>query len=197
MSRPLHAWGPDSADRSLHTAGPDNPDCDIRLDLLGPAAVGSGPAGRRDADQSGMERVEGGGYGESNRAGSGRAGPVKLVLFIAIDHVPLGYRTAPRQPFIREALRVSGVRPDSDGRLDSSCSQHTCYTNAPSCLSIVSWRAVEQDARQPSESDDAIHVPCPLMVSHHLTGEGPCPGPPLTRHLCWWVAPCPGPPPLP
>ncbi len=31
----------------LHTAGPNNPDCDIRLDLLGPTAFGSGPAGAR------------------------------------------------------------------------------------------------------------------------------------------------------
>ncbi len=42
---------------SLHTAGPNNPDRDIRLDLLGPAAVGSGSGRSKesDADQSGMD----------------------------------------------------------------------------------------------------------------------------------------------
>jgi hypothetical protein len=34
MSRPLHDWGPDSADRSLHTVERKNPDSDISLDLL-------------------------------------------------------------------------------------------------------------------------------------------------------------------
>ncbi len=35
--------GQDSADWSLHTAGPNNLDRNILLDLLGTAAVGSGP----------------------------------------------------------------------------------------------------------------------------------------------------------
>ncbi len=58
----------------LHTAGPNNSDRDILLELLGPAAVGSGPGRSKDgdADQSGMERVDGGGHGEPNRAGPGR-----------------------------------------------------------------------------------------------------------------------------
>jgi hypothetical protein len=49
----------------LHTAGPNIPDRDTRLDLLGPAAFGSGLSRSKecDADLSGMERVEGGGYG--------------------------------------------------------------------------------------------------------------------------------------
>ncbi len=58
--------------QSLHTAGPSNPACDIRLDLLlGPAAIGSGPGRSKesDTDQSGMERVQSSGYGESSRAG--------------------------------------------------------------------------------------------------------------------------------
>jgi hypothetical protein len=75
MSRPMHDWGPDSADRSLNTAGPSNPDCDSRLGLLGPAAIGSGPGRKKesDANQSGLERVEGGGYGEPNWDGPGRS----------------------------------------------------------------------------------------------------------------------------
>ena len=59
----------------LHTAGPNIPDRDIRLDLLCPAAFGSGPVTSRsqesDADLSGVERVEGGGYGEPYRDGPG------------------------------------------------------------------------------------------------------------------------------
>ncbi len=53
----------------LHTAGPNIPDYDIRLDLLVPAAFGSGPSWSKesDADLSGVERVEGGGYCEPNR----------------------------------------------------------------------------------------------------------------------------------
>jgi hypothetical protein len=59
----------DLADLSthLHTAGPDNQDLDIILDLLGPAAIGSGPCRSRskesDKDQleSWMEQVKGGG----------------------------------------------------------------------------------------------------------------------------------------
>ncbi len=57
----------------VHTAGPNIPDRDIRLDLLGPAAFGSGPSRSKesDADLSGVERVDGGGYGEPKRDGPG------------------------------------------------------------------------------------------------------------------------------
>ncbi len=34
----------------LHTAGPNMPDRDIRLDLLGPAAFGSGPSRSKECD---------------------------------------------------------------------------------------------------------------------------------------------------
>ncbi len=69
-----------------------------------------------DAELSGVERVDGGGYGEPNRDGPGsskmhRSGKVALLM----SHAPC-YRwdTAPLRdgPFIREALRVSGVRFD-------------------------------------------------------------------------------------
>ncbi len=41
----------------------------------------------------------------------------------------LGYRSAPRRPFIREALRVSGVRND-----EFPCyNEYTCYTNVSLC----------------------------------------------------------------
>ncbi len=96
----------------LHTAGPNIQDRDIRLDLLGPAAFGSGPSRSKEcgADLSGVERVEGGGYGEPNRNGPGstkmcRYG--KVALFMDVSHVTVwGYRTASRRPFIREPLRV-------------------------------------------------------------------------------------------
>ncbi len=60
MSRPLHDWGQGSADWSLYTAGPNNLDRYIRLDLLGLAAVGSGPIRSKkiDVDRSGMKAVE-------------------------------------------------------------------------------------------------------------------------------------------
>jgi hypothetical protein len=59
---------------TLHTAGPNIPN--IRLNLLGPAAVGSNSSGpsrskESDADLSGVERVEGDDYGEPNRDGPG------------------------------------------------------------------------------------------------------------------------------
>jgi hypothetical protein len=79
----------------LHTAGPNILDRKIRLDLLGPAAFGSGPSRSKecDADLSGVKRVDGGGYSEPNRDGPGstkmyRYG--KVALFIAIPHVTVG-----------------------------------------------------------------------------------------------------------
>jgi hypothetical protein len=116
----------------LHTAGLNIPDRDIRLDLLGPAAFGSGPSRSKecDAELSGVERVDGGGCGESNRDEPGsskmyRYGKVALL----ISHSPC-YRwdTAPLRngPFIREALRVSGVR--FDGFPNSSYNEYICYT---------------------------------------------------------------------
>jgi hypothetical protein len=78
----------------LHPAGPNLPDRDIRLDLLGPAVFGSGPSRSKESDadlsESGVERVDGGGYGEPNRDGPGstkmcRYGKVALV--IAAPHV--------------------------------------------------------------------------------------------------------------
>jgi hypothetical protein len=79
----------------LHTAGSNIPDRDICLDLLGPAAFGSGPSRSKEcgADLSVVDWVEGGGYGEPNRNGPGstkmcRYG--KVALFIAIPHVTVG-----------------------------------------------------------------------------------------------------------
>ncbi len=126
----MHGRGPDSADCSQATyAGPNIPDRDIRLDLLGPAAFGSGPSRRKesDADLSGVERVDGGGYCKPNRDGPGstKYRNRKVVLFMAMPHpmLPLGYRTAP-------ALRVSGVR--FDGSPKSSYNEYICYTIMPS-----------------------------------------------------------------
>ncbi len=47
----------------LHTAGPDNLDRATRLQMLGPAAIGSGLGRRRRSGegQSGMDRAEVGG----------------------------------------------------------------------------------------------------------------------------------------
>ncbi len=63
-----------------------------RLDLVGHAASGSGPSSSRecDADISGVERVEVGGYGEPNRDEPGstkmcRYG--KVALSTAVSHV--------------------------------------------------------------------------------------------------------------
>jgi hypothetical protein len=93
----------------LHTTGPNIPDRDIRLDLLGPAASGSGPSRRRskesDADLTGrlpeVERVEGGsGYCEPNRDGPGSTKMCRygnVALFMAMFHVVAGipHRFAP------------------------------------------------------------------------------------------------------
>ncbi len=70
---------------------------DIRLDRLGPAASDSGPSRSKesDADRFGMERVEGGGCGEPNRAGSikmHRQGTRRCSQPYHL--VPLGHRTA-------------------------------------------------------------------------------------------------------
>jgi hypothetical protein len=91
VSRRLRTWGQDSADESLHTAGPNNSDRDIRLDLVGPAAVGSGYGRSKesDADQSGMERVEGGGCGELNWDGPGRPRSPLWESRVMHSHAPL------------------------------------------------------------------------------------------------------------
>jgi hypothetical protein len=125
----------------LHTAGPNILDRIIRLDLpLGPAAFGSGLSRSKEsnAELSGVERVDGGGYGEPNRDGPGSTkmychGKVALL----ISHPPY-YRwdtavLAPLRdgPFIREALRVSGVR--FDGSPNSNYNVYICYTNVSLC----------------------------------------------------------------
>ncbi len=122
MSRLLHDWGSDSADRSLHTAGPNNPDRNSSLDLLGPAAIGSGPSRSKesDAEQSSgwMELVKGGGYSEPSRAEPGRSRCAVLGRWRypqPCPMLPLGYRTASRLPFMREAShcgRCTRVRFD-------------------------------------------------------------------------------------
>ncbi len=70
-----YAWGSDSGCWSLlHTAGPDNSGSFISLHLLGPTAIiGAGPAGGRriNVGQPGMERVEGGDFGEPSQDGPG------------------------------------------------------------------------------------------------------------------------------
>jgi hypothetical protein len=92
----------------LYTAGPNIPDRDIRLDLLGPAAFGSGPAGARRVTRtypgwSGLMVVA-----TVSRTGTGRDQPRCAVIH---GHVPCcRWDTAPLRdvPYIREALRVSG-----------------------------------------------------------------------------------------
>ena len=112
----------------LHTAGPNILDRVIRL---GPQPLDRDSAGASDAELSGVERVDGGGCGESNRDEPGsskmyRYGKVALL----ISHPPC-YRwdTAPLRngPFIREALRVSRVR--FDGSPNSSYNECICYTS--------------------------------------------------------------------
>ena len=73
--------------------------------------LGTSRSQESDADLSGVERVEGGGYGESNRDGPGSTKVCRygiVVLFMGrIPCYRLGiYRTASRRPYIREPLRV-------------------------------------------------------------------------------------------
>ena len=86
----------------LHTAGPNIPDRDIRLDLLCPAAFGSGPAGARRVTRT---YPEGSGL---KVAGINQDVPLwGMASFIAMSHVTVrGDRTASRRPFIRGPLRV-------------------------------------------------------------------------------------------
>ena len=63
-------------------------------------------------DLSGVERVEGGGYGEPNRDGPGSmswcAVMGKVALFMAMSHVTVwGDRTAPRRPLCKGACERS------------------------------------------------------------------------------------------
>ena len=82
----------------LHTAGPNMSGSDTRLDLLGPAASGSGPSRSKesDADLSWVERVDGGGYGEPNRDGQGSTKMCPLCCYgnvalpMAMSHVTVG-----------------------------------------------------------------------------------------------------------
>ncbi len=97
----------------LHTAGPNIADRDIRLDLLGPAAffLGISRSKESDADLSGVERVDGGGYGEPNRDGPGSTEMCRYGLESGVTHsrppcYRLGDCTASPRPFIREELRV-------------------------------------------------------------------------------------------
>ncbi len=65
--------GPDLTDLRLHTAIPNNPDRDIRLDLLGPAAFGSGPSRSKERKSDGwswlMVVATASGTGGPGRAG--------------------------------------------------------------------------------------------------------------------------------
>ena len=74
----------------LHTAGPNIPDRDIRLDLLCPAAFGSGPAGARRVTRtypewSGLKEVA-----TASRTGTGRDQPRCAVMGSGViySHVP-------------------------------------------------------------------------------------------------------------
>jgi hypothetical protein len=85
----------------LHTAGPKIPDRDIRMGLLGPATLGSGPSRSMEsgADLSGVERVDGGSYGEQNLDGPGstkmyRYGKVELFMAMSRVTVVLPHRFA-------------------------------------------------------------------------------------------------------
>ncbi len=82
-----------------------------------------------------MERVEGGGYGESNRDGPGSTKLCcygKVALLTAITHV-INWDTAPLSdaPFIREELLVETVC--ADGSPNSSYNEYICYTNVSLC----------------------------------------------------------------
>ncbi len=79
----------------LHTAGLNNPNRDIRLDLLGRAAFGSGPSRSKEGDAvlSGVERVKGGGYCKLNWDGQGSTKMHhygSVALFMAMSHVIAG-----------------------------------------------------------------------------------------------------------
>ncbi len=117
MSRPLQEDQTLQTAAKLHTAGPNIQGSYIRLDLLGPAASGSGPSlsKERDADLSWVERVDGGGYCEPNRDWQGSTEMCSygnLGKWVIYGHVPC-YRwdASPlcNGPYIREALRVSRV----------------------------------------------------------------------------------------
>ena len=120
----------------LHTAGPNIPDRDIRLDQLPRSLwLGTSWSKESDADLSGVERVEGGGYGEPNRDGPGST---KMCRYgesgVIYGHVPC-YRwdTAPLRDgrFIRDALRLSGVR--FDGNPNSRYNEYICHTKVLLC----------------------------------------------------------------
>ncbi len=56
----------------------------------------------------------------------------KLAFFMAISHVTVGIpHRSVRRPFIREALRVGGVR--SDGSPNSSYKEYICYAHVSLC----------------------------------------------------------------
>ncbi len=91
-------------DRTSRTATPVTR---LARDLPGPAAFGSGPSRSKegDADLSGVERVEGGGYGKPNRDGPGSTKAYRYGNFGMWCYswpcpvLPLGYRTASRLAF--------------------------------------------------------------------------------------------------
>jgi hypothetical protein len=89
-----------------------------------------------------MGRGDDGGYGEPYRDGPGPwAGTIIMALWesgVVHRHapmVPLGSRTAPRRPFMWEALRVSGVRDCGLPSPRDASTANTCAAAAaPVCL---------------------------------------------------------------
>jgi hypothetical protein len=121
----------------LHADRPNNPDRDTLLDLLGPAAICSGPSRSKesDADLSGVERVDGGGYGEPNRDGPGSTKMYhygKVGLFMAMSHVTVGIPHRFATLFIRGDLRVF-ERVRFDDSPNSIVTRKNCYTNSSLC----------------------------------------------------------------
>jgi hypothetical protein len=124
---------PEPAYRRIEQPGPRHPPGPL---LTGrPAAVGSGPGRNKenDTDQSWMERVEGGGYCEPNRAGPGRADQGALLCESRLDHSHCPcYRldTAPVREYPFLGKRCGWARVCFEGSPNSSYNEFICYTNA-------------------------------------------------------------------
>jgi hypothetical protein len=86
-----------------------------------------GESKESDADQCGMERVDGGCYREPNRAGPGRSRCTVLGKWCCSQPcptLPLEYRAASRLPFIGEAVRGARVDQGPNPRYQ----EHMCRT---------------------------------------------------------------------
>ena len=128
-------------DRTRQTAAyipPDGPGPnilgrDIRLDLLGPAAFGSGPSRSKecDADLPMVERVEGGGYGEPNWDGPGSTKMCRYgIVALFMGRIPC-YRLGIPHRFattLYNGDRCGRARVRFDGNPNSSYNEYTFHT---------------------------------------------------------------------